>query len=172
MLPCKHEFHPTCVDPWLKDNHTCPLCKGDILEGTKDTDSGIEVESDQEEDQPRSPRDGRRPSIQMVATLDGIHEEEEEEAEAEIQPLQPEPIMLETDDTQSVRQGATLEMLDIMSATSTTDDCDDDEYLCVQADATVDDDLSYDIDTERSAIRRESRVAEDTQAATTAASSF
>ena len=28
---CRHEFHKTCVDPWLMDKRTCPLCKLDIV---------------------------------------------------------------------------------------------------------------------------------------------
>lgn len=32
ILACKHEFHRQCVDPWLFEHHTCPLCKSDILE--------------------------------------------------------------------------------------------------------------------------------------------
>ncbi|XP_069986817.1 E3 ubiquitin-protein ligase RNF133-like isoform X2 [Penaeus vannamei] len=30
-LPCKHEFHKSCVDPWLLEHRTCPMCKMDIL---------------------------------------------------------------------------------------------------------------------------------------------
>ncbi|KAA0149801.1 hypothetical protein FNF28_07325 [Cafeteria roenbergensis] len=31
MLPCHHIAHPDCLDPWLRRNVTCPLCKGDVL---------------------------------------------------------------------------------------------------------------------------------------------
>ena len=30
-LPCCHSFHVHCIDPWLTSNHTCPVCKHDLL---------------------------------------------------------------------------------------------------------------------------------------------
>ncbi|MEQ2171822.1 hypothetical protein GOODEAATRI_014575, partial [Goodea atripinnis] len=31
VLPCLHEYHRECIDPWLLLQHTCPLCKRSIL---------------------------------------------------------------------------------------------------------------------------------------------
>ncbi|KAJ3112010.1 hypothetical protein HDU96_005054 [Phlyctochytrium bullatum] len=32
QLPCKHQFHDSCIDPWLlKHNRLCPICKRDVL---------------------------------------------------------------------------------------------------------------------------------------------
>ncbi|XP_013875157.1 RING finger protein 215 [Austrofundulus limnaeus] len=37
VLPCLHEYHRDCVDPWLLLQHTCPLCKRSILGVCRDS---------------------------------------------------------------------------------------------------------------------------------------
>ncbi|KAF4340476.1 e3 ubiquitin ligase sdir1 [Fusarium beomiforme] len=34
VLPCKHQYHPACIDPWLINvSGTCPLCRYDLRPG-------------------------------------------------------------------------------------------------------------------------------------------
>ncbi|XP_035012452.1 E3 ubiquitin-protein ligase RNF165 isoform X2 [Hippoglossus stenolepis] len=33
MLPCFHDYHVQCIDRWLKDNTTCPICRVNLADG-------------------------------------------------------------------------------------------------------------------------------------------
>ncbi|XP_029009859.1 uncharacterized protein si:ch211-59o9.10 isoform X2 [Betta splendens] len=33
MLPCFHDYHTQCIDKWLKDNITCPICRANLADG-------------------------------------------------------------------------------------------------------------------------------------------
>ncbi|KAM4602698.1 E3 ubiquitin-protein ligase RNF128-like [Polymixia lowei] len=42
VLTCGHIFHKACIEPWLLDKRTCPMCKCDILKAL-----GVEEEGEE-----------------------------------------------------------------------------------------------------------------------------
>ncbi|XP_028814822.1 E3 ubiquitin-protein ligase RLIM isoform X2 [Denticeps clupeoides] len=32
ILPCFHDYHVKCIDRWLQDNTTCPICRADVTD--------------------------------------------------------------------------------------------------------------------------------------------
>lgn len=46
VLPCNHQYHPTCIDPWLLNvSGTCPLCRIDLR--PVKTEAGVVPNSDE-----------------------------------------------------------------------------------------------------------------------------
>lgn len=50
VLTCDHIFHKACIEPWLLERRTCPMCKCDILKAL-----GVEVEDKDAIDSSSSP---------------------------------------------------------------------------------------------------------------------
>ncbi|XP_056347344.1 E3 ubiquitin-protein ligase RNF128 isoform X2 [Oenanthe melanoleuca] len=72
VLTCNHVFHKTCIDPWLLEHGTCPLCKCDILKVL-----GVEMDVEPQSESVQAPgSSGQRPlfTVTIVNEEDSLSE--------------------------------------------------------------------------------------------------
>ncbi|GIL67976.1 hypothetical protein Vafri_21230 [Volvox africanus] len=70
-LPCKHEFHGTCIRKWLQTHYTCPICRISLLSDRHKPEPATE-----EDDQTAGPRTPQQPLPQPQAQQTREHEQQ------------------------------------------------------------------------------------------------
>ncbi|MED6220030.1 hypothetical protein PIB30_041201 [Stylosanthes scabra] len=59
-MPCKHRFHPNCIEKWLGIHGSCPVCRYEMPVEEKDVGKKRESEQEEEEEEERGERERRR----------------------------------------------------------------------------------------------------------------
>nr|XP_025682861.1 E3 ubiquitin-protein ligase MPSR1-like [Arachis hypogaea] len=57
-MPCKHRFHPNCIEKWLGMHGTCPVCMYEMP--VEEKDEGKKRDSEGEEEQEGGERERRK----------------------------------------------------------------------------------------------------------------
>lgn len=71
MMPCKHLFHLDCLQPWLKTNGTCPVCRVSLEKDATKTNEAAAPTSEEGVDQ-------QNHSSTSVTTMNPISNDEDE----------------------------------------------------------------------------------------------
>lgn len=66
-LPCEHEFHPKCIQEWLKRDHRCPVCRYELP--TIDGHVGADTINDQVDSEDSSEDNSEEPEHSNSAPL-------------------------------------------------------------------------------------------------------
>ncbi|XP_060537646.1 E3 ubiquitin-protein ligase RNF128 isoform X2 [Pantherophis guttatus] len=80
ILTCNHLFHKSCIDPWLLEHRTCPMCKCDILKAL-----GIEVDIEERGEATQAPTASSEASNVVSANEEDNHSETASSGYASVQ---------------------------------------------------------------------------------------
>ena len=72
---CQHEFHRTCLVPWLLKNNHCPCCRSNYLAEDIPNEKDDEEEEEEEDDGDDNEEEGVIDSSRMESGQDSAEDE-------------------------------------------------------------------------------------------------